>query len=119
MWHKKRTHSESFFGCEARASHNRCNGSAHVTSQLNLILGAIALSFNEDGLHVVCDPVQQRRGEHRIIVKNTRPMLINPVGGDQRGAPLIAMADDLKQTIGAKLINLDSAKFSPRFSRFL
>ena len=54
---------------------------------------------------MVRDPVQQRRSQHRIIVKNTGPMLINPVGGDESGATLIAVTDDLKQTIGTKLVD--------------
>jgi len=74
-------------------------------SKFNLILGAIALTLDQHGLHVMRDPVQQRRSQHRIIVKNTCPMLINPVGGDERGATLIAVTDDLKQTIRAELVD--------------
>jgi len=77
----------------------------HGTSNLNLILGAIALALNQHGLGVMRDPIKQRRSQHRIIVKNARPMLINPVGGDQSRPSLITMADDLKQAISAKLID--------------
>ena len=54
----------------------------HDTSNLNLILGAIALALDEYGLSVMRDPIKQRRSQHRIIVKNARPVFVNPVGGD-------------------------------------
>jgi len=76
-----------------------------VASEFDLVLGAIALAFDEDGLCVMQQPVQQRRGEHGIVVENAGPVLVDAIRRHQRGAALVAVADDLEQAVGAELVD--------------
>ena len=49
--------------------------------------------------------VEQRRGEDGIVVEDAGPVLVDPVGRHQRGATLVAVADDLEQAVGAELVD--------------
>ena len=55
--------------------------------------------------------VEQSRSEDRIVIEDAGPLLIDPVGCNQGGAALIAMADDLKQAVGAELVDRKVAEF--------
>ena len=60
---------------------------------------------------MVREPVEQRGSQHGIVVEDTGPLFVNPVGGDQCGATFIAMADDLEQAVCAKLVDGQIAQF--------
>ena len=47
-------------------------------------------------MHVVGEPVQQRAGE-ALRTKHFGPFVEGEVGGDQDGAPLVALAEDLEE----------------------
>lgn len=51
---------------------------------------------------MVRESVEQRGGQHGIVVEDAGPLFVNPVGGDQRGSTFIAMADDLEQAVCAQ-----------------
>ena len=70
------------------------------TQRGKLVLRAVALALDSDGLGMVQQPVQQGRGEHGVVV-----------GGNQGGAALVAVADDLEQAVGAELVNWELAQF--------
>lgn len=55
--------------------------------------------------------VQDGRRQGAVVVKNLRPVLEGAVRGDQRRALLIAQADDLKEQVGAGLVNGEVAEF--------
>jgi hypothetical protein len=74
-------------------------------SDLDLTLRAIALAFDTHGLNVVQQPVKQRRCQDGVVVEDSGPLLVDPVGGDQGGTAFIAMAEDLKQTVCPELVN--------------
>lgn len=48
--------------------------------------------------------VQDGRLHAGIVVEDAGPVLVGLVGRDDRGAPLIALTDDLEDQIGAGLI---------------
>ena len=76
-----------------------------MASDFDLVLGAIALALDEDGLGVMQQTVEQRRGEHGVLVEDVGPVLVDAVGRDQRGTAFVAVADDLEQTVGAELVD--------------
>ena len=51
-------------------------------------------------MHVVGEPVQQRAGE-ALRTKHFGPFVEGEVGGDQDGAPLVALAEDLEEEFRA------------------
>src|SRR5262245_21827431 len=70
-----------------------CAGFARHRSTVDLGLGAEALAFDDDGIDVVEDAIQD------VIVEDLRPVLVGTVGGDQHRRALVALADDLEQQI--------------------
>ena len=49
--------------------------------------------------------VQQRRGLHAVAVEDAGPLAVDRVRRDQRGAALVAVAQDLEQAVGAGLVD--------------
>ena len=72
-------------------------------SDFDLILGAIALAVDKHGFGMMQKAVEQCRGKGRIVIEDADPLLVDPIGGDQGGAALIAMA------------NLKFPRFAPCF----
>ena len=70
-----------------------------------LILWAQAIALDEDGLGVVAQTVEQRQGEHGVLVDVADPVIVDFVACHQRGATLVAVADDLEQSVGAELVD--------------
>lgn len=56
-------------------------------------------------------PVKDGRGQGGIVVEDARPLLVDGVGGNERGAALIAGADDLEEQIGALLVHGKVSEF--------
>jgi len=71
-------------------------GWAWRSSGFDLIFGAEALAFDGDGFGVVEQAIEQRAGEHAVAVEDARPVFVDAVGGDQGGAALVAVAQDLE-----------------------
>ncbi len=69
------------------------------------VLHAVALAFDDQGLGVMQDAVQEGRGQRAVIVEDRRPVLVDLVGRQHYGAALVAMADDLEQQVGPALVN--------------
>jgi hypothetical protein len=68
-----------------------------------LVLHPVAEAFDDDGLGVVQQPVQDSRSQ--FVVKNRRPLFERLVGSLDDGATFIAEADHLKKKIGTVLIS--------------
>ena len=66
---------------------------------------AVALAFDQNGLGVVQQAVQEGRGQGGVVVEDACPLLVASVGGQQRGASFVAVADDLEQAVGAELVD--------------
>src|SRR5665647_1592473 len=86
---------------------------------VDLILHAVALSLDEYRLGVVQEPVEQRRRQGAVIVEYLGPVLERTVRGDDRGAALIARANNLEQAVGAKLVDRKVAELIDDEQRWL
>lgn len=60
---------------------------------------------------MVQQPVEQRRGQHGVLVEDAGPVLVYAIRRNQRGTALVAVADDLEQAVGAELIDGQVAEF--------
>ena len=78
---------------------------AWVASGVDAVLHAVAFAFDDDGLGVVEDAVEDGRGQGAVIVEHRRPVLVDLVGGQHDGAAFVALADDLEQQVGPVLVD--------------
>ena len=78
---------------------------------LDLASHAKAFAFDDHGLGVVQQPIQDGGGQGAVIVEHLGPLLKRPVGGDHDRALFIAQADDLEEEIGPRLVNGEVAEF--------
>ena len=60
------------------------------------MLEAVAVAVQFEDVDVVGEPVQQRAGE-AFRSEDRSPLVERQVGGDQDGAPLVALAEDLEE----------------------
>ena len=58
-------------------------------------------ALKDDGVDVMHEPVKECRGQGAVVVEDLRPKLEGSVRGDNRGAPFIALRDDLEEEVGA------------------
>ena len=59
---------------------------------------------------MVGEPVQQRSGE-AFRAEDRGPLIERQIGGDQNGAPLVALAEDLEEQFRAGPGKWDEAQF--------
>ena len=69
-----------------------------------------ALAFDDDGVGVIEQPIQDGRGQGAVMVKDGGPLLKNAVGGNDQRPLFIAEADHLEEQIGAGLVNGERAE---------
>ncbi len=65
----------------------------------------IGRSLNDDGLGVVEHAIKNGGGDGDIAIKDVGPFLEGFIGRDDGGTALIAMAEDLKEQVGAKFVD--------------
>ncbi len=65
-------------------------------NSLSATLEPVALAVHLQDMDVVGETVQQRAGE-AFRAKYFGPLIEGKVGGDQDGAPLLALAEDLEE----------------------
>ncbi len=70
-------------------------------SELDLILHAIALPFDGDGFGMMKETIEDGGSEGAVVVEDLRPFLERLVGGEDDGAVLVALGDDLKEQVSA------------------
>jgi len=70
-----------------------------------LILHPVTGAFDDDGLGVVEQTVQNSRSDGAVVVENGGPLLEGLVGGENDGAALVALADNLEEQIGTVLVD--------------
>ena len=78
---------------------------------LDLILHAVAFPLDDHGFSVVQEPVQHGAGEGAVVVEDFGPVFIGLVGGQQDGALLVTLADDLEEQIRAGFVDGQIAQF--------
>ena len=66
------------------------------SNALPTVAEAVAVAVHLQDVDVVGEPVQQRAGE-ALRTKQFSPFVEGEVGGDQDGAPLVALAEDLEE----------------------
>ena len=76
-----------------------------------MVLHAVAFAFDEDGLGMVQEAVEDGGGQGAVVVEDLGPVFEGSVGGDDDGALLVALADDLEEQIGAVLVDGQIAEF--------
>ena len=81
----------------------RCGG-------LPAALEPVALAVHLQDVDVMGEPVQQRPGQP-LRAEDLGPFVEWQVGGDQDGAPLIALAEDLEEQFRADPRQWDKARF--------
>jgi hypothetical protein len=57
------------------------------------------------------EPVEDCGSEDAVVVEDLRPVFERAVGGDDDGAPLIALGDDLKEEIGPVFVDGQISQF--------
>src|SRR6266567_4999759 len=77
---------------------------------LDLVFHAETLPFDDDGLGMMQQPIQDRGGQGAIMVENRGPLLKSAVGGQDDRPLFIAQGDDLEEEIGAHLVNREVAE---------
>ena len=60
---------------------------------------------------MVQQAVEHGGGEGGVVVEDLRPLAVHAVGGDDGGAVLVALAEDLEQQVGAGLVDGQVAQF--------
>ncbi len=74
-------------------------------SCFDAVFHSIAFSLDKDRLGMMEQAVQDGGGEDAVVVEDFRPLFEGPVGGDNHGPSLVAVADDLKEQVGSRFID--------------
>ena len=72
---------------------------------LKLVFHPEALAFDDDGVSMMQQPIQDRGGQGAVMVEDRGPLLKSAVGGKNDRPLFIAQGDDLEEQIGAYLVN--------------
>ena len=86
-------------------------GNGARRSGLDLVLHAVTFPFDDDGLGMVQEAVEECGGQRAVVIEDLRPLFEHAIGGDDDGAALIALADDLEQQVCAGLVDRQIAQF--------
>ena len=78
---------------------------------LDGIFHAEAFALDDDGLRVVQQTVEHGGRERGVVVEDFGPFAVDAIGGDDGGAALVALADDLEQQVGADFVDGQVAEF--------
>ena len=81
-----------------------------VGGALPAVVEAVAVAVHLQDMDVVGEPVQQRAGE-AFRTEHLGPLIERQVGGDQDGAPLVALAEDLEEEFRSGGGQGDEAQF--------
>jgi len=93
-----------------------CSGHArqHLVERgltLELVFHAEAFAFDDHGVGVMQQSVQNGGRQRAVIIEDLGPLLEGAVRGDNDCPLLIAQRDDLEEQIGARLVDGEVAEF--------
>src|SRR5271170_7192197 len=71
----------------------------------DLILHAVTLALDNHRFGVVQEPVQHGAGQGAVVVEDFGPMFIGLIRGQQDGALLVTLADDLEEQVRAGFVD--------------
>src|SRR5712692_17995 len=77
---------------------------------LDLIFHTEALPFDDDGVGMMQQPIENRGGQGAVMVEDRGPLLESAVRGNNNRPLFIAQRDDLEEQIGACLVNREIAE---------
>ena len=72
---------------------------------LELVFHPEALAFDDDGVRMMQQPIQDCGGQGAVMVEDRGPLLKSTVGGNDDRPLFIAQADHLEEQVGARLVN--------------
>ena len=72
---------------------------------LELVFHAETFAFDDDGLGVMQQPIQDSRSQSTVVIKDFGPFLEGTIGGDHDRPLFVAQRDDLEEEIGTRLVN--------------
>jgi len=78
---------------------------ADLLRGFDLVLHAVTLAFDDHGFGVMQESVEHGAGQGAVVVEDFGPVFIGLVGRQQDGALLVALADDLKEQVGADFVD--------------
>jgi hypothetical protein len=81
------------------------------SSAFGAVFHAVAGAFEHDGVAVVVEAVEHGGGNGGVAVEDDWPLFESLVGGQDDGAALVAVADDLEEQIGSALVDGQVADF--------
>ena len=78
---------------------------------LDLIFHPEALAFDDDGIGMMQQPIEDRGGQGAVMVEDRGPLLEGTVGGNNQRPLFIAEADHVEEQIGTDLVYRKIAEF--------
>ena len=75
------------------------------------VFHAVAGAFDDDGVAVVEEAVEDGGGDGGVAVEDGGPLFVGFVGGEDDGAAFVAGADDLEEEVGSVLVDGEVADF--------
>jgi len=75
------------------------------------VFHAVGTAFDHHGGRPVQQPVEDRRSDASVVVKDARPMLIGLVGRDDERAAFVALTDDLEEQVGPGFIQRQITRY--------
>src|SRR2546428_13653218 len=77
---------------------------------LELVFHTETLAFDDNGVGMMQEPIQDRGGQGAVMVEDHGPLLKGTVRGNDDGPLFIAQRDDLEEQIGTCLVNREIAE---------
>src|SRR5215471_10077294 len=84
--------------------------SCHGVLTRRFLFSAEALAFDDDGIDVVQDAVEDGGGEGAVVIEDLSPVFVDAVGGDHQRRALVALADNLEQQVGTVFVDRQVAE---------
>jgi hypothetical protein len=75
-----------------------------------LVFHPEALPFDDDGVGMMQEPIQDRGSQGAVMVEDHGPLLKGTVRSNDDGPLFIAQRDDLEEQIGTCLVNREIAE---------
>ena len=77
---------------------------------LELVFHPEALAFDDDGVGMMQQPIENCRGQGAVVVEDRGPLLEGAVRGNDQRPLFIAEADHLEEQIGTHLVDREIAE---------
>ena len=75
------------------------------SQRFDLVFHPVTLAFDDDSFRVMEEAVEHSAGQRCVVVEELGPAFVGLIGRQHDGAPLVTLADDLEQQVGARLVD--------------